>query len=233
MFKRNKYTWECSCGKIKANLKGEPLAQFNCHCHSCVAASEFIDNKQLGGLSCRNSTGGAAVMMYPSNRVEFTTDLSENGESLLQFITVDEKGVPYRCYTKCCGSQMNNAIFPQLIAFNANGVLNLDGNKHDRGDVTNIRASFAFDEEKVPERKHKTDPAGVLFGLIIRLMNPFHPKKFDKRYKELFPDKSETETVPITWEGDQSSATKKDENAPESPIEDMNNSDSSGMSHDC
>lgn len=33
------YTWQCSCGKIKANLKGKPATKFNCCCRSCVAAS--------------------------------------------------------------------------------------------------------------------------------------------------------------------------------------------------
>lgn len=176
-------------------------------------------------------------MVYPSNRVEFTTDLSENGESLLQFVCVGDEGVPYRCYTKCCGSQVNNATFPQLIAMNANGVLNADGSKHDRGEVLNIKVSDSFTPDLVPEPNHQTLTTGVLLGFVSRLMNPAHPKKLDKRYKELFVDKSECEVVPITWEGEvDHHQGKKVQNIPEGPVGlegGMNASYNSGMSISC
>jgi len=197
-----------------------------------VPFKTFIDDKGLGGLSCRNESGGAAVLIYPSNRVEFTTDLSENGQSLLKFIRVGEDGTPYRCYTKCCGSQLNNAIFPNLIAINSNGVLNPDGTKYDRGHVLNVKVSESFDPAMFPEPKHDTITPGMLVAFLTRLMNPAHPKPFDKRYKELFPEPSECEVVPITWEDNVSDnkINGEPERAKEQPMQD---SSSSGMSLSC
>lgn len=173
-------------------------------------------------------------MIYPSNRVEFTTDLSENGESLLKFIRVGEEGTPYRCYTKCCGSQLNNAIFPNLIAINTNGVLNPDGTKYEQGKVLNVKVSESFDPAMVPEPKHDTITPGILVAFLSRLMNPAHPKPFNKRYKELFPDPSECEVVPITWENNNASDNKingEPESSKEQPMQDV--SSSSGMSLSC
>ena len=40
--------WRCGCGKVELEISGEPWSVGNCHCHSCVASSRFLDEKYQG-----------------------------------------------------------------------------------------------------------------------------------------------------------------------------------------
>ena len=193
-------TWECKCGQIKAKLKGEPILNFRCHCRSCVAAAQFIEEKtkKSGTPLLHSDGGGACASPYAAGQVEFITPLSdENERSKLKFVRVGDKGKPWRCYTKCCGTQMTNCVFNRLIAFNRNGIKNVDGSKFEPDDVLNIQVKHSFDPSAVPEPNHKTIPSSWGFHFMAPIMNPLGTKH---KMKELAPEDSDTEIVPITWE---------------------------------
>ena len=199
-------TWECHCGTIKAKLTGEPILTLWCHCHSCIASARLIEERtKHHGKDNRISviheeTGGACTSPYAASQIEFVTPLSDgDGKSLLKFVKVGEKGSPWRCYTTCCGSQMTQVVFPKMIAFNTNGIKNKDGTKYIPPPIIyNNNAQHAFDPPSVPEPK-----VGTLrhFSYFLKfawngLINPMGKKLTEK---ELFPDNSDVEVVPITW----------------------------------
>lgn len=192
-------TWTCKCGEIKANLKGEPVLNFRCHCHSCVAAARFIEEKTEGkGTSILHPDGGGACASpYAGHQVHFCTPLStEEGKSKLKFVRY-ENGKAWRCYTTCCGSQMTNCIFPGLVVFNRNGIKNADGTPYEPPhEVLNIQKANAFDPEAVPEPSHNTGPTSYTYKFLWPVVNPFSKKI---KTSELFPDSSEAAIVPMTW----------------------------------
>lgn len=193
-------TWECKCGQVKAKLKGEPILNFICHCHSCVGAAQFIEEKtKSSGISILHPDGGGACASpYSAGQVEFITDLSdETGTSKLKFVRVGDGGKAFRSYTTCCGSQMTNCVFPRLVVFNRNGIKNADGTQFEpAGEVLNIQKNNAFDPSAVPEPSHPTGSFLFAMKFLAPVLNPFGKKL---KNQELFPEDSATEIVPITW----------------------------------
>eukprot|EP00591_Stephanopyxis_turris_P000459 CAMPEP_0195523576 /NCGR_PEP_ID=MMETSP0794_2-20130614/22832_1 /TAXON_ID=515487 /ORGANISM="Stephanopyxis turris, Strain CCMP 815" /LENGTH=163 /DNA_ID=CAMNT_0040653599 /DNA_START=66 /DNA_END=554 /DNA_ORIENTATION=+ len=155
-------TWACKCGEIKVKLTGEPILSFRCHCHSCVGAAQFIEEKtnKSGIPIIHENGGGVCACPYAASQLEFLSELSSSdGTSKLKFVRVGDKGKALRSYTTCCGTQMTNFILPGLIVFNQNGIKNADGSSFESAKpVLNIEAYHAFDPSTVPEPKHATHP---------------------------------------------------------------------------
>ena len=196
-------TWSCKCGQVTASLAGKPVLEFNCHCHSCVAGAKFIaDKTNHSGIPMIDEThGGSCPSAYKASQVEFCDGClsdAETGTSRLKFVRLGEAGEAWRSYTTCCGTQMTQCVMGGLIVLNRNGIRNEDGSKYKPKKLPlNIQKGVAFEPSKVPEPNHETAPASYVPLFMWPAINPFGKKLTQK---ELFPDKSETEMVPITWE---------------------------------
>ena len=73
--------WRCGCGKVQIEISGEPWSVGNCHCHSCVASSRFIDEKHnlenhVSGIA---SGGSAGAFFYPNDVKILTEDIPPFG----------------------------------------------------------------------------------------------------------------------------------------------------------
>lgn len=144
--------------------------------------------------------GGAWAAPYRASQVKFVTDLSDkDGKSLLKFVRVGEKGQPLRSYTTCCGTQVTNCVFPQMIALNANGIKNADGSSYRPREIPmNLNKKHSFDPDVVPKPNHSTAPIPMTLKFAQLILNPFDRSM--AKHKEFFPSKEEAAIVPITWE---------------------------------
>lgn len=193
--------WKCGCGKVQLELSAEPWSVANCHCHSCVASSMFLDEKYKGEekhTSAIAKEGGAAVTFFMPNDVTVLTE-----EDLhLGCLKVGPKGKPARKYVKCCGTQFGVAM-KAFWALNRNALYrDREGTQHYVPDqpVGNSMKRFAFDQAKVPEPSASIAPLGEIFTFACVVINPFG-QSTKKETMELFEvDASTADEVPITWE---------------------------------
>lgn len=196
----------CACGKFQAKLTGLPQGSAVCHCHSCVAAGKFIDDKFHGTNTSVLKNGGAFVVTFPASRINFITpDLSNVAaqNDMLGFVKIGEKGSPFRAYTKCCGTQIFTLVERNLstyCGFNGNCIYEEDGVTPFRigEEPVNIMAKFAFDPKAVPDPKVNYVTLQVAFNIVKNILNPFAEKFKDEA---IFANENSTvDTVPITWE---------------------------------
>merc|ERR1719183_235801 len=68
--------WRCGCGKVKLEISGEPWSVGNCHCHSCVASSRFLDEKYQGEKNHTSAiaSGGSSGAFFNPNDVKILTE---------------------------------------------------------------------------------------------------------------------------------------------------------------
>jgi hypothetical protein len=68
--------WRCGCGKVQLELSAEPWSVGNCHCHSCVASSRFLDEKYKDQENYASSIadGGSAGAFFMPNDVKVLTE---------------------------------------------------------------------------------------------------------------------------------------------------------------
>jgi hypothetical protein len=117
----------------------------------------------------------------------------------LAFVKVGESGRAYRCYTKCCKSQVTNVVTARFVGFTANFITNYDGTPYaPPGPLLNVNVKFAFDPSLVKDPKHSYAPLGMIMTFLKAMINPFEPSMAAK-HPPLFPAASHVETVPITW----------------------------------
>lgn len=185
-------------------LTGEPIVVPNCHCHSCVAASKFIDEKHgdhkdhISGID----QGGSAGAMFKPNQVEAITELSPE---LFGCVKVGPKGKSVRKYVKCCGTQFGVA-HPAFWGLNRNAMFE---NNDDEGTTTkyvpaqapvNGMKKYAFDPDSVPEPSVNMAKAGDMFKFMGLMLNPFGQRINKDVLATVTLDDDVAEEVPITWE---------------------------------
>ena len=187
-------TFKCACGQTEAKLIGKPFLSGVCWCHSCVASSRFINEMEGNGTSGIVDSGGTGILMYKPSQVDF----NKKPEAGFGGVKVGEKGKAFRCYSKCCNSQLFS-LSNKFFALNPNCVYNEDGTKFEVSPPPlNWNKKYSFDPSAVPEPVCDTVPPFTKILPLIRVMiNPIGPKVKDL---ELFPDDSTALIVPITWE---------------------------------
>ena len=191
---------KCKCGSFEATFDAPPRLIFNCHCHSCVAVINGIEAKDgFSGTSMKSDEeGGAAVSVFKSNNVAVTkVDGAKIG-----FMKVGESGKIPRPYCTECGTVLFNVWLPNLCAANRNVLSTVDGSPFvpTCTPVLNVMAKNAFDQNKVPEPKHKSAPLGMLLKFIPLMMGLAGDGR-NSKVKALIPeDISKVESVPMSWE---------------------------------
>mmetsp|Transcript_14603 Transcript_14603/g.29987 ORF Transcript_14603/g.29987 Transcript_14603/m.29987 type:complete len:202 (-) Transcript_14603:126-731(-) len=198
-------TLKCGCGAFQAKIKGDSVASFNCHCHSCVAASRFIDERHgdilnNGHTSALDYTGGCAVSVHWISNVDFIGD--SDPLDRLGYVKVGEKGTIPRYYTKCCGTQIITLVQGYLhCGLNRNAVYEEDGEKYAPAVApVNIMAKSAFNPAVVPNPKSDFAPLGLIFKFIpLFTLGSLGIGKSKVKFNTS-PEMSKAEVVPITWE---------------------------------
>ncbi|KAL3809792.1 hypothetical protein ACHAXA_004033 [Cyclostephanos tholiformis] len=191
---------KCKCGSFEATFDAPPRLTFNCHCHSCVAVIQGIEAKDgFSGTSMKSDKeGGAAICIFKSNNVTVTkVDSAKIG-----FMKVGEGGKIPRPYCTECGTVLYNVWKPTWCAANRNALFIDDGSPFvpTCTPVMNIMSKNAFDQDKVPEPKHKSAPLGM-FVKFIPLVVGLVGDGSNSKVNALIPvDISKVESVPITWE---------------------------------
>lgn len=194
------YNLKCKCGAFQATFTNQPRLVFNCHCHSCVAASRCIESKEgFNGTSIKSDeNGGAALCIWKSNNVA----INRVDPSKIDFVKVGDAGKLVRPYCTECKTVLFIAFFPTWCAPNRNALVEAESGKafEPVGEVLNINAKHAFDESAVPNPKHATLPFGMLFKFIPLIIGLIGDGS-NANEKALIPeDMSKVEVVPITWE---------------------------------
>mmetsp|Transcript_6936 Transcript_6936/g.10125 ORF Transcript_6936/g.10125 Transcript_6936/m.10125 type:complete len:213 (-) Transcript_6936:73-711(-) len=208
------FVYRCNCGEFKAKLTGLPANSSICHCHSCVAAGRYVDEK-FGGSNKKNTSvlrnGGAYITSFTASNVEFDqpdfTD-EEQHVDLLGWLKIGENGDPFRAYTKCCGTlvfTLAKKSLPTYCGLNGNCVYLNDGVTpfQPSTEPMNIMTKFAFDAENVPEPKCNYVTWGLMWNVvknILNILNPFASGTFKGKDAMFYNEKSTLDTVPITWE---------------------------------
>lgn len=164
-----------------------------------------FDNEQKqiqgkGGISLLDENGGCTGALYTSSQIQFITPLSKDGQSLLSYVKVGEKGDIHRAFTTCCNTQMNNCLFGNLVCFNLHCIKEKDGSAFAPATTPpNVCCKYAFEEakDKIPQPRYSLAPISWLAKFALAVLNPF-ATSIKKQHPELNP--TEAEVVPITWE---------------------------------
>ena len=190
------HTWECPCGGFIAKLKGPPVFDFNCHCHSCVAPARYLDGKFSSARSALVN-GGVGKVFWLLENIELPADG-------LAFLKVGESGENVRSYTACCGTLFNSAGGKQFPVparpLTRNNVKAADGSAYvpaDPKQCTDCLTQYAFGDYTLPEPHFDgmSDALQAGFGLCGGALVP---DEIDPRWLKVGEDVSEV--VPITWE---------------------------------
>lgn len=196
-------TFRCKCGAVQADISGKLYAESNCHCHSCVAAAKFVENKpDFDGFSAlRNSNGGFAYVLVKGKDINFTSDItSEEVQKRFDYVKVGEKGKMARTYCKECGTVLG--IFAKNFAFlNRNCIFDNTGADYvPSSPVLNIMKKHAFEPDKVPEPSAATFPLSGMLPLIPIMWG--FGRRVAAKDAAIYAGKdlSKVEVVPITWE---------------------------------
>ena len=191
--------WRCGCGKVQLELNAEPWNVVNCHCHSCVASSRFLDEKYTNEekhTSGLNNGGTSGAFFMPNDVTLLTEDLP------LGCLKVGPKGKAIRKYAKCCGTQFGTVT-------KAFWGLNLSALYKDKEGAEkyapeqplhNAMKKFAFDPDQVTEPSSSIAPLGTILQLVGVVINPLGPSTSKEILEKLEVDPSTVEEVPITWE---------------------------------
>ena len=200
--------WRCGCGKIQLELTTKPWLVTNCHCHSCVAPSRYLDEKyttQTQHVSAI-SDGGAALAFFHPNDIKFATATSKDDDEPLVFLSclkVGEDGKPVRKYCKSCGT-LFGIVKSQLCAVNRISLyMDKEGTqryKPQSTSITNTMKKYAFDPDKVPEPSYYMAPLSICLKFVNAYFNPFGQRADEELLKKFEVDDSAATVVPITWE---------------------------------
>mmetsp|Transcript_19945 Transcript_19945/g.31128 ORF Transcript_19945/g.31128 Transcript_19945/m.31128 type:complete len:236 (+) Transcript_19945:455-1162(+) len=202
------FVYRCNCGKFKAKLTGLPVNSAVCHCHSCVAAGRYVDEKFGSTNTSVLRNGGAYITSFTASDVEFDqpdfTDVEQHVD-LLGWLRIGQHGDPFRAYTKCCGTLVFTLAKKSLSTY-----CGLNGNCiYLNDDITpfqpstepmNIMTKFAFDAENVPEPKCNYVTWGLAWNIVKNVLNPFASCNFKGKEAMFYNEKSRLDTIPITWE---------------------------------
>merc|ERR1719183_682681 len=192
--------WRCGCGKVELEISGEPWSVGNCHCHSCVASSRFLDEKYQGEKNHTSAiaSGGSSGAFFNPNDVKILTEeLPPMG-----CLKVGKDGKAVRKYCKCCGTQFGT-VMPGFWGLNRNALYTDEEGKEKwipKKQITNSMMRFSFNPEEVPEPSYSIGPMKTIFGLIVAVINPFGQRTDKEVMKKFDVEASEVEEVPITWE---------------------------------
>jgi len=192
--------WRCGCGKVQLELSAEPWSVGNCHCHSCVASSRFLDEKykdQENYASSIADGGSAGAFFMPNDVKVLTEELPPLG-----CLKVGKDGKAVRKYCKCCGTQFG-VVMPQMWALNQNLLYSKkEGSEKyvPKMPVNNVMKKFAFSPEEVPEPAFSIAPIRLIISFVSVIINPFGARTEKDVMEKLEVDTSLVEEVPITWE---------------------------------
>ena len=200
-------TFKCKCGKVEASILNDFAAEFNCHCHSCVASARFVEAKPTfnGYSGLIDSDGGFAYAIVKGKDIDFTSDImSEEAMKNIDFVKVGETGKVARAYCKGCGTLLGG--FQKNVAFlNRNCMFDQSGSPYKpTKSVMNIMKKHAFEPDKVPDPSAAIMPFRAMLTFVPLMIGFGGGNVADKdsallRHagkKEL----SGLEVVPITWE---------------------------------
>ena len=201
-------TWKCKCGKLQIKLHGDPVCSWNCHCHSCTAASRYITDKYHGTTQLSDATNrtGSAMSLWHMKDIDFFQGSPHNN---LGYVKIGEHGKFLRSYTKCCGTQAfvagNNLPF-SYRHFNRNCLYNEDGTRFEPEvhNIPNIMVSYAFDPTVIDEPKYNYVPLANLWMIVSStIKTKLGMESIGKIADEpsmLVKAQEYDEVVPITWE---------------------------------
>lgn len=207
--------WKCNCGDFQVKFNGPPVYNFNCHCHSCIAAIRHLKTKTPSGVpESWKDCDGCPVAAFALADIDFVDDLP--ADKLLFFKVGQDATKQSRCYTKCCGSPVCGGCssdgFPfSFRPFFRTGLYNADGSLYvppvGESAVPNTQAKHAFSPEAVPEPKYDTlNPSFILHLMPYILMGKLGFAQGQVSQDQgaravLWKDLSDvTECVPITWD---------------------------------
>lgn len=203
------FVYRCNCGKFKAKLTGLPVNSNVCHCHSCVAAGRYVDEKFGSKNTSVLRNGGAYITTFTAANVEFEqpdfTD-AEQHVDLLGWLKLGQNGEPFRAYTKCCGTLVFTLATKKLSTYcglNGNCIYLNDGITplQPSTEPINIMTKFAFEGDPVPEPKCNYVPLGFLWNVVKNVLIPLpFASAFKGKDAMFYNEKSTLDTVPITWE---------------------------------
>ena len=107
--------WECGCGEVQLELRGEPDFVFDCHCSACTPIARYLDEKSRGkgisaspnattsgkafysfgkGISAVTNSTGVAKAFYTLDKVKYV-----RGRDNVAGIKLGETGENIRSYT--------------------------------------------------------------------------------------------------------------------------------------
>eukprot|EP00986_Skeletonema_menzelii_P009895 scaffold4629_cov146-Skeletonema_menzelii.AAC.2 len=202
------FIYRCNCGNFKAKIIGLPVNSVVCHCHSCVAAGRYVDEKFGPKNTSVLRNGGAHITSFTAANIEFEqpdfTD-AEQHVDLLGWLRIGQHGEPFRAYTKCCGTLVFTLATKSLFTYcglNGNCIYLNDGITplQPSAEPMNIMTKFAFDAEKVPEPKCNYVTLGLAWNVAKNILNPFASGTFKGKDAMFYNERSTLDTVPITWE---------------------------------
>jgi hypothetical protein len=90
----------CSCGKVKCQATGAPIATIACGCDDCQAGSRQIEALPHAP-TIRDADGATEYVLYRKDRLECI-----NGRDLLQDLRLREKSPTKRVVASCCNSAL-------------------------------------------------------------------------------------------------------------------------------
>lgn len=179
-----------------------------CHCHSCVAAGRYLDEKFGPKNTSVLRNGGSHITSFTAANIEFVkpdfTDAVQHAD-LLGWLRIGQHGQPFRAYTKCCGTLVFTLAQKSLSTYcglNGNCIYLNDGVTplQPSAEPINIMTKFAFDAEKVPEPKCNYVTLGLAWNMFKNALNPFASSTFKDKDAMFYNERNTLDTVPVTWE---------------------------------
>jgi hypothetical protein len=91
---------QCTCGRVRFEAKGEPIAPIACYCDDCQAVAKQIDAMPAGKSGVR-ADGGTVSTLFRKDRVRCTS-----GSELLVDHKLRPNSPATRVLASCCNSNM-------------------------------------------------------------------------------------------------------------------------------
>ena len=220
--------WRCACGKFRADLKGEPVFNSNCHCHSCVAPARYLGHRGRGGIGIVNRAfgvppgtspivnGGVGNTFFMIKDIELPP-IEEKG---LKFFKVGE-GDNIRSYTSCCGTLFctgGGKHYPvSARPLTRSCIKNLNGSPYRPDDQpTECWIKHSFGDYKLPEPHFEGESPAHSVGIAKCAVRttPDDANKLDERW--FLSGQEVAESLPITWEGGEAAKKGAQTHAPTS-----------------
>jgi len=90
----------CTCGKVKIEMQGKPIASVACYCDDCQEGSRQLEALP-GAAALRDAAGGTGYVLYRKDRIVY-----RRGRDLLEAHKLDRASATNRMVAKCCNAAM-------------------------------------------------------------------------------------------------------------------------------